>query len=224
VASGSAKRRRTVCVFLTHPLVAQQFEELLDGGHWLLRVQNLETPWITKLSELNVPAASAFVLDAHGPQQAVQALVAHILNKRPDAPVIVLAEKLNEASGFPLLRSGVRGLLTFEQAREQLPKALGSVTNGGYWVPRAILARFVNSILRQGKPRVTSILPGQLSRREQEVLDVLLKNLSNKEIASQLFISERTAKFHVSNLLAKFNVRRRADLIMLHFQQGQRSA
>src|SRR5258706_612282 len=47
----------------------------------------------------------------------------------------------------------------------------------------------------------------------------LLENLSNKEIASKLNIAERTVKFHVSNLLNKFGVRRRADLILLTFQR-----
>jgi DNA-binding CsgD family transcriptional regulator len=45
----------------------------------------------------------------------------------------------------------------------------------------------------------------------------VLENLSNKEIAGQLNISERTAKFHVSNILAKFGVQRRADLIVMSF-------
>ena len=58
-----------------------------------------------------------------------------------------------------------------------------------------------------------------ISRREREVLDLLLENLSNKEIASKLFISERTVKFHVSNLLSKFGVQRRADLIVRWMQR-----
>ncbi len=59
-------------------------------------------------------------------------------------------------------------------------------------------------------------------------MDSLLENLSNKEIAAKLNMSERTAKFHVSNLLAKYGVRRRADLILLTYTQldrlGRRSA
>jgi DNA-binding CsgD family transcriptional regulator len=62
-----------------------------------------------------------------------------------------------------------------------------------------------------------------LSRREKEVVQGLLNNLSNKEIASKLNISERTVKFHVSNLLQKFNVRRRADLIVLAYQESSRT-
>jgi DNA-binding NarL/FixJ family response regulator len=64
-----------------------------------------------------------------------------------------------------------------------------------------------------------------LSRREKEVLELLLENLSNKEIASELNISSRTAKFHVSNLLSKHGVRRRADLILLtHTRSETRGA
>jgi DNA-binding CsgD family transcriptional regulator len=53
-----------------------------------------------------------------------------------------------------------------------------------------------------------------ISGREREVLEALLANLSNKEIAGKLEISERTVKFHVSNLLAKFGVERRQHLLL----------
>lgn len=53
-----------------------------------------------------------------------------------------------------------------------------------------------------------------MSRREREVLEALLENLSNKEIAIRLHISERTVKFHVSNLLAKFRLRNRRQLML----------
>jgi DNA-binding CsgD family transcriptional regulator len=85
-------------------------------------------------------------------------------------------------------------------------------------VPRRLLARFVDSVLKVIHSRGMPKGPADLSQREREALDALLENLSNKEIASRLRISERTAKFHVSHLLAKFGVRRRADLILLHYQ------
>jgi DNA-binding CsgD family transcriptional regulator len=55
--------------------------------------------------------------------------------------------------------------------------------------------------------------PLRLSRREQEVLSGVLQNLANKEIAAKLCLSERTVKFHVSSLLAKFHVRGRVGLM-----------
>ena len=55
--------------------------------------------------------------------------------------------------------------------------------------------------------------PVQLSRREEEVLGGILRSLANKEIAAALHLSERTVKFHVSSLLAKFQVRGRMELL-----------
>jgi DNA-binding CsgD family transcriptional regulator len=56
-------------------------------------------------------------------------------------------------------------------------------------------------------------MPVSLSRREEEVLGGILQSLANKEIASSLNLSERTVKFHVSALLAKFGVRGRMELV-----------
>ncbi len=78
-----------------------------------------------------------------------------------------------------------------------------------------LLSRFVESALKGARRPRPLTGTRNLSRREGEVMELLMQNLSNKEIASQLHISARTAKFHVSNLLAKHGVRRRADLILL---------
>ena len=138
---------------------------------------------------------------------------------RTDIKIIVVGENHAENNSFSLLRLGVKGLLTYMEAREQLIRALPLVANGGFWVPRQLLSGFVDSRLTSQGRRLKTDSVTNLSRREQEVLDSLLENLSNKEIASKLNIAERTVKFHVSNLLNKFGVRRRADLILLTFQR-----
>ena len=160
------------------------------------------------------------MVDAHAARQATGALLSNILDRYPDARLLVVGDKLKETESYALLRQGVKGILTYEEAREQLPRALPQVAAGGFWVPRPVLSRFVDSILSstQGR-RLRADSPSDLSRREQEVLNSLLENLANKEVADRLHISERTVKFHVSNLLAKFGVRRRADLILLCYQR-----
>jgi DNA-binding NarL/FixJ family response regulator len=161
-----------------------------------------------------------YVVDAHAARQATGALLGNILDHYSSARLIVVGDKFKETDSYALLRQGVKGILNYNEAREQLPRALPLVAAGGFWVPRTVLSRFVDSILStaQGR-RMRGDSPAELSRREQEVLNGLLENLANKEVADRLHISERTVKFHVSNLLAKFGVRRRADLILLCYQR-----
>ena len=172
------------------------------------------------LRRLPVPKAALYVVDAHASQPATAALIANILEVCPTARLLVVAEKFSASESHNLLRLGAKGLLTYSEAREQLPTALPLVAGGGFWVPRAMLSEFVDSILSSSRGRRLKVeTAANLSRREQEVLAALLENLANKEIANRFNISERTVKFHVSNLLSKFGVRRRADLILLCYQR-----
>jgi DNA-binding NarL/FixJ family response regulator len=138
----------------------------------------------------------------------------------PLAKRIVLAEDFaDETHTFRLMRAGVRGFVTFQEIAGQMSRALESVAGGGFWVPRALLSRFVETTVTERAPRWPAARASALTPREREVLDELLKNLSNKEIARNLRISGRTAKFHVSNVMAKYGVKRRADLLLLSFPQ-----
>ena len=170
------------------------------------------------MSSIRIPPAEVYVIDAQGPPQTTQMLVARIQERQPEARQVVLGERLTERHAFPLLRLGVKGLLTYSEARAMLPQAIEAVRAGGFWVPRILLSRFVDWILRSIHTPQVMKGPADLSPREREVLDGLLENLANKEIGDKLNISERTVKFHVSRLLEKFGVRRRTDLILLWYQ------
>ncbi|HEV8524938.1 MAG TPA: response regulator transcription factor, partial [Terriglobales bacterium] len=160
-----------------------------------------------------------YVVDAHSVPQFTNRLVTRILEQHSKAQVIVLADKFDEQTSLPLLQLGVKGLLNYKEAAAHLIHAVEAVSSGRHWVPRALLSRFIDQTLHQGRLGRTLPKPAwKVSRRQEEILAGLLDNLSNKEIGNQLKISERTVKFHVSNLLAKYGVQRRADLILLAFQ------
>lgn len=97
----------------------------------------------------------------------------------------------------------------------ELPHAIRSILNGQVWVPRAVMAAYIAQM------RVlldTQLLPGHsLTAREGQVLQLLMRRLANKEISSALGISERTTKFHVSNILSKLQLQDRRGLLF-HFQ------
>ncbi len=222
VKRAAGKSPMKVCILSPHPLVLAEFSRALAGPDFEVVTRQLESMLGPDLRRLVVPKSLVYVVDAHASQPATAALIANILERSPGARLLVVAEKLSAAESHDLLRLGAKGLLTYAEAREQLPRALPLVGTGGFWVPRALLSEFVDSILNSTRGRRhKDETATELSRREPEVLDTLLENLANKEIASRFNISERTVKFHVSNLLSKFGVRRRADLILLCYQRRQ---
>ncbi|HEY7114431.1 MAG TPA: response regulator transcription factor [Thermoanaerobaculia bacterium] len=213
--ANDSKRRITVCVLSQHPLLLSEFERLLPESQFRVLSRRMDAEAGVDLSSVTIPRASVYVVEAHRRMERTEELAGAVAAQRPGCRVIVLGERFDESSAFPLLRLGIKGLLAFSQAEAQLARAIRVVAADGFWVPRALLSRFVENTLKA--PKRTTPLPSarRLSRRERQVLDLLLQNLSNKEIAKELQISARTAKFHVSNLLSKHSVRRRADLILL---------
>jgi len=201
-------------------MVLEEFRRLLDHSGFQITSKQLDSTLAPDLRGVEIPRATVYVVDAHAARQSTGALLGNILDQWATARVMVVGDKLRETEIYSLLRQGVKGILTYADAREQLARALPQVAAGGIWVPRTMLSRFVDSILNtaQGR-RLRADAPTELSKREQEVLSGLLENLANKEVADRLNISERTVKFHVSNLLSKFGVRRRADLILLCYQR-----
>jgi DNA-binding NarL/FixJ family response regulator len=222
VSKARPGRRSTVCLLAFHPLVLSEFERLLSGESVSVVPRRLEPDLIADPAKLAIPKASVYVVESHTHRPTTEALVVGVLGRHATARVIVVAEKFEQGSAFPLLRLGAKGLLSFAEASEQLARAVLEVAGGGFWVPRSLLSRFVDETISSVRRPRGPAGPTRLSRREKEVLDALLENLSNKEIAAKLNMSERTAKFHVSNLLAKYGVRRRADLILLTYTQLER--
>jgi DNA-binding NarL/FixJ family response regulator len=225
MAKAISKSNLKVCLLSPHPMVLDEFHRLLEDSGFQITSKQLDSMLAPDLRNLDVPKASVYVVDAHAARQATGALLGNILDRFESARLLVVGDNLKETDSFALLRQGAKGIMTYAEAREQLPRALPQVAAGGIWVSRPVLSRFVDSILSgtQGR-RLRVDSPNELSRREQEVLSGLLENLANKEVADRLHISERTVKFHVSNLLAKFGVRRRADLILLCYQRRGASA
>jgi DNA-binding NarL/FixJ family response regulator len=198
--------------------VLADFERLLSPAGFRVQARQLEPGFARGGKRFSLPRTPLYVIDAHPSRQAAEVVMGRVLSRAPHSRQVVVAQKFTEANAFPLLRLGAKGLLTYAEAAGQLPATVRAVAEGGFWVPRRLLSRFVDSVLNVMRSRGMPKGPADLSPRQREVLDALLENLSNKQIASRLFISERTAKFHVSHLLAKFGVRRRADLILLHYQ------
>lgn len=125
--------------------------------------------------------------------------------------VLLPPERSGIAEMIRLFHWGVDGMLALDKKwKKELPKAVLVVLTNRVWAPPEVLLAFVNQmkILLDRQ-----LLPGEsLTMREGQVLQLLFRQLTNKEIACELQISERTAKFHVSNLLGKLDLENRKNL------------
>ncbi len=215
-------RSQEVCVLASHTLVLTQLEQLLSENGFATKTQKLDPvlyptspPWV-------IPRAAVYVVSCESDRN-LAIVVGHVASDSPNGRLVVVGDEFREETAFPLLGMGVKGLVTHSRLQKDLARAIETVAAGGYWVPRTVLARFVDRVLKKSSAHRHTSTAG-LSRRQKDVMDGLLANLSNKEIANKLNISERTVKFHVSALLEKFGVRRRADLILLCYQEDSHLA
>jgi DNA-binding NarL/FixJ family response regulator len=206
---------RSVCLCIRHPLVLQELSHLIAGQTFRPVAGRMEPGNNGLAPAWRLPSASVYVVDSPSRRENTEILISTILERYPRARVLVVAERLDENSTFAFLRLGAKGLLRYSDLESQLIQALQMLIAGGSWIPRHFLFRFIDQTLRSARKPTVRPAGARLSRRESEVLSLLLENLSNKEIAGRLHISSRTAKFHVSNLLAKYGVKRRTDLLMM---------
>ncbi len=214
----SIKKRVTVCVIAAHPIVLAQLQRVLNAAPLYVDDKRLA---LVGADSVQFPKASVYVLDSASCPDGPVRRVADLLQQEPGVNVLVLGENFEETVAFDLLNLGVKGLVTHESMAQQLPRALETISSGGLWVWRKVLSKFVDSLVGASRKQDTVHPPDvRMSQRERQIANALLKNLTNKEIANELNISERTVKFHVSNLLNKFKVQRRSDLLVLWYGQG----
>jgi len=152
--------------------------------------------------------------------------VARILaEERARTRVVALTIHDDQEYLAALVRLGVRGYVLKDEAPQRVVSAIREVAAGGAVLPSKMMARFLD---RLTEPRPSASLleeacsspDFQLSPREREVLEGIVQGKSNREIARELFISEKTVKNHVTHLLAKLRVQDRTQAAVLALSHG----
>jgi DNA-binding NarL/FixJ family response regulator len=135
-----------------------------------------------------------------------------IKTRFPDVNVIVLTNYDDDEYVFDCLRYGASGYLLKDVSPEDLIKAITSAAQGESLVDPSVLNKVLTQfrdLTRDGSDRSEI-----LSAREKEVLEALAQGLSNKEIARELCITEKTVKAHSSSIYRKLNVTTRSQAIV----------
>jgi DNA-binding NarL/FixJ family response regulator len=127
-------------------------------------------------------------------------------------PTVALASRPRFEQAVRLLQRGVRGYGNRHMHRDNLMQAVTAAREGQVWLPPDIVNRMITAMPVNGNGHAKPSFPEKLSKREDEVVQLVANGLSNKEIADKLFISVRTVKAHLTSIFSKTGFRDRLEL------------
>jgi DNA-binding NarL/FixJ family response regulator len=187
--------------------LASIFDQPAEGGELQL------VPVIANLKELLAqPDIDYIVVDLHSDLSSLESLET-IGQVRPDIRSIVIGPDGDDELVLKAIIAGARAFLDQSAGPEMVRRAIEVVTAGSIWAPRRLLCRVIDRLLKV--PNVSQALyRQQLTKREQQVLELILGAHSTREIARELGIEQRTVKAYVGRLMRKTGADNRIQLSM----------
>lgn len=136
-------------------------------------------------------------------------------------PVCILTTFDDEDVLWSAVEAGAAGFELKSATAENLIEAVRTVAGGGAWIDGRLLPSILTTYRRLARPVPRSpALPGTVTERECDVLRLMARGLSNREIAEHLSLAETTVKTHVGSLFAKLGARDRAAAIVFAYDSG----
>jgi DNA-binding NarL/FixJ family response regulator len=139
-----------------------------------------------------------------------------IVESAPSTKVLVLTVSDDEDDLFEAVKAGASGYLLKEISIEEVGASIRAVMSGQSPISPSMATRLLaefTSLSRKAEQRQSAPLP-RLTDRELEVLRLVARGLSNREIAGDLYISENTVKNHVRNILEKLHLHSRMEAVV----------
>ena len=179
-----------------------------SGGRMGVRLANELRPDVV-LMDLRMP-------DVEGP-----AATREILDRHPGARVLVLTVASDDSDVEAALQAGACGFMAKDTPVDGVAVAVRAAAQGVAWLsPRAAQVVLGRVRERAAAPELATGLEEQLSARELDVLRLIARGMENADIAQALAISPRTAKNHVSNILAKLGLPSRVQAAIYAVRRG----
>jgi DNA-binding NarL/FixJ family response regulator len=170
---------------------------------------------IATLEENNQPL-DVVLLDMRMPIMDGVATTKQITQRFPDLKVLILTTFDDDEYVSQAMNYGAKGYLLKDSPPEDLAMAIRAVSRGNTHLGPGLFEKILqkSTSTENSIPAIPSQL-AELSPREREVLDLIANGANNREIASQLFISSKTVKNHVTSILSKLNLRDRTQAALL---------
>lgn len=200
IAGNHALFREGLCLFLAQQEDMQVIGEAADALQAL------------RLAEVLQP--DILLLEVQMPRAGVLEILPNLRARSPRTNVLVLSGVLEDAFIAEALQQGAMGYLPETATHADLVKAIRTTHAGELWAQRKVLTRVLEHMRQQLKELSAPLLGLEtLTDREREIVKWVMQGMMNKEIATQLYISEKTVKAHLRNIFRKLKISRRAQLL-----------
>ena len=140
-----------------------------------------------------------------------------ILKELPKLNIIALTNFDETAFVKNIIKNGAKGYLLKNTDKNELELAIKKVYNGEQYLQKSIQKKLLNESI--GKTTRNNFIP-KLTRREQEILNLISEEFTTNEIAEKLFVSAKTVETHRSHLIQKLEVRNTAGLVRIAIEKG----
>ena len=138
-----------------------------------------------------------------------------ILADWPEAKIIIVTSFIDDEKVYPAIEAGAAGYLLKTSTAHEIADAIRATQRGERVLEPEVTTKMMDRLTNR-----TPILHDDLTNREKEVLLLIAEGKSNQEIADELFISLKTVKTHVSNILSKLEVEDRTQATIYAFKHG----
>jgi two-component system response regulator DevR len=150
------------------------------------------------------------VMDVRLPDGSGVEACREIRQARPDVKVIMLTSYADDEAVFASILAGAAGYLLKQTRGQALADAIEAVARGDSLLDPAVTQKVLERVRTLGSGGTDDVL-GSLSEQEQKILLLIAEGKTNKEIAEEIFLSDKTVKNYVSSILSKLNLRRRSE-------------
>lgn len=207
-----------VMVVDDHPMWRDAVErDLQDAGFDVVAVAATGDEALARF-----PAArpQVVVLDLQIPGPNGVEVTARVVEQDPSARVLILSASGEQADVLEAVKAGATGYLVKSASRHELLDAVRRVAEGDTVFTPGLAGLVLGEFRRMADPASTTEGESQLTERETEVLKMVAKGLSYKQIAEQLVLSHRTVQNHVQNTLRKLHMHNRVELTRYAIERG----
>ncbi|HEV2902033.1 MAG TPA: response regulator transcription factor [Gaiellaceae bacterium] len=172
------------------------------------------------LAEIRKLRPDLVLMDIRMPDLDGIAATREVLGAEPDVKVVVLTTFEEDDYIFEALSAGASGFLLKRTTPEELITAIHTVADGDSLLSPSVTRRVIDRMATQPAATLSGARLEELTPRELEVLELIGRGLSNREIAESFVIEESTVKTHVKRILMKLGLRDRVQAVILAYETG----